>query len=70
MLFPQRRRLEKRDGGRPAALLALAMGRGELNPSSDVDVMFLHAAWPRIVPAMSGDGQQVLYLLWISIRVD
>jgi [protein-PII] uridylyltransferase len=50
----------------PLALVALGgYGRGELNPFSDVDVMFLHS---EDAPEISESGaqvvEQILYLLW------
>src|SRR5207249_5022223 len=50
----------------PIALLALGgYGRGELNPFSDVDVMFLHQEKGHGVSAATGQIiEQVLYFLW------
>ena len=52
----------------PTALTLLALGgygRGELNPSSDVDVMFLHNnSREQISPYAKQVIEQVLYLLW------
>ena len=50
----------------PVSLVALGgYGRGELNPSSDVDVMFLHAQNGLQLPEVLADTiQQVLYFLW------
>nr|MDQ2659727.1 HD domain-containing protein [Verrucomicrobiota bacterium] len=50
----------------PLALLALGgYGRGELNPYSDVDVMFLHEGQgDEISPYARQVLQQILYLLW------
>ena len=67
--FPQRRRLRRNEDGvrkTPLTLLALGgYGRGELNPSSDVDVMFLHAARATDRSSLCrADGRAVLYLLW------
>jgi [protein-PII] uridylyltransferase len=52
--------------GIPLALIALGgYGRGELNPFSDVDVMFLHEGKGRKVPAqLEQIVEQILYLLW------
>ncbi|MFL6513671.1 MAG: [protein-PII] uridylyltransferase [Chthoniobacterales bacterium] len=52
--------------GLPFALIALGgYGRGELNPFSDVDVMFLHEGKGRKVPAqLEQIVEQILYLLW------
>ncbi len=52
-----------------AALLALlaigGYGRGELNPYSDVDLLFLHDYAPGKVPAHVNEFiKQVLYVLW------
>src|SRR5437588_73739 len=55
-----------RNGMSPIALVALGgYGRRELNPCSDVDVMFLHREQGRNVSkATSQIIEQVLYLLW------
>ena len=54
------------NGACPIALLALGgYGRGELNPFSDVDVMFLHREKGRGVSAATSQViEQVLYFLW------
>src|SRR5438552_2652340 len=54
------------NGSCPIALLALGgYGRGELNPFSDVDVMFLHREKGREISAATGQiVEQVLYFLW------
>jgi len=54
------------NGHCPIALLALGgYGRGELNPFSDVDVMFLHREKGRGVSAATSQIiEQVLYFLW------
>jgi len=50
----------------PLTLLALGgYGRGELNPSSDVDVMFVHSENAESVSPYAAEVvEQVLYLLW------
>ncbi len=50
----------------PVSLVALGgYGRDELNPGSDVDVMFLHSsAGAEITPAVAQIIEQVLYFLW------
>jgi [protein-PII] uridylyltransferase len=50
----------------PVSLLALGgYGRVELNPSSDVDVMFLHPQTGRDLPqSLAQTIEQVLYFLW------
>jgi len=55
-----------RNGTSPIALVALGgYGRRELNPCSDVDVMFLHREHGRNVSKATGQIiEQVLYLLW------
>src|SRR5881392_2923325 len=51
----------------PLALIALGgYGRGELNPFSDVDVMFLHRQAGEISPRLKEMVNQILYLLWDS----
>jgi [protein-PII] uridylyltransferase len=51
---------------KPLALIALGgYGRGELNPFSDVDVMFLHELKSGKLGAETGQiVEQILYLLW------
>src|SRR5438045_3059707 len=55
-----------RNGTSPIALVALGgYGRRELNPCSDVDVMFLHhEQGANVSKATSQIIEQVLYLLW------
>ena len=50
----------------PVSLLAIGgYGRRELNPGSDVDVMFLYPQTGRELPAsIAHTVEQVLYLLW------
>ena len=50
----------------PLSLVALGgYGRGELNPGSDVDVMFLHTQTdPELPAALQETIEQVLYFLW------
>jgi len=50
----------------PVSLVALGgYGRGELNPASDVDLMFLHPHTGRVVPEpIAQTVEQVLYFLW------
>lgn len=50
----------------PLAVLALGgYGRGELNPCSDVDVMFVHGqSSGKVEPYVTQVVEQVLYLLW------
>ncbi|MGI9087281.1 MAG: [protein-PII] uridylyltransferase [Chthoniobacterales bacterium] len=59
-------RLDAETPPTPFALLALGgYGRGELNPSSDVDVMFLHSeTGDEVSPYAAHVVEQVLYLLW------
>ncbi|MGI8435553.1 MAG: [protein-PII] uridylyltransferase [Chthoniobacterales bacterium] len=51
---------------KPLAVLALGgYGRGELNPRSDVDVMFVHGEKSIVIPPyLEQVVEQVLYLLW------
>ncbi|MDQ6940754.1 MAG: HD domain-containing protein, partial [Verrucomicrobiota bacterium] len=59
-------RQQKKLSPTPLTLLALGgYGRGELNPSSDVDVMFLHNnSREQVSPYAAQVIEQVLYLLW------
>ncbi len=53
---------------RPLKLALVAIGgygRGELNPFSDVDIMFLHPDSPKTVDPRTHEAvQQILYMLW------
>ena len=61
-LCPRRRR---RAPATPSACALGGYGRGELNPCSDVDVMFLHRAAAKSVPkSLQQIVEQVLYFLW------
>ena len=56
----------------PVSLVALGgYGRGELNPASDVDVMFLHPNTGKKIPeSLAQTVEQVLYFLWdIGLKV-
>jgi [protein-PII] uridylyltransferase len=57
---------EKQKTVSPLTVIALGgYGRGELNPFSDVDVMFLHdKQGARISPYAAEVVEQILYLLW------
>src|ERR1700738_389725 len=57
---------EQGSNSAPLALIALGgYGRGELNPSSDVDVMLLHGGGAGSVsPYIEQVVEQILYLLW------
>ncbi len=50
----------------PLSVVALGgYGRGELNPGSDVDIMFLHPHTGKEVPeSLAQTVEEVLYLLW------
>ncbi len=39
-------------------------GRGELNPYSDIDIMFLHDSGNNVATEVSGMIEQILYSLW------
>src|SRR6267143_402050 len=54
------------NGESPIALVALGgYGRGELNPFSDVDIMFLHEdAMKQLDPRLNDIVQHILYMLW------
>ena len=59
---------QEKKGASPTPLTAVALGgygRGELNPFSDVDVMFLHDQNGSGVSPYAGQViEQILYLLW------
>ena len=49
----------------PAMVAIGGYGRGELNPHSDVDILFLHDHKPDSIPAPTNELiKQVLYVLW------
>ena len=54
--------------GKPLKLALVAIGgygRGELNPFSDVDIMFLHPDLPKkLDPRIDEAVQKILYMLW------
>ena len=57
---------DKRSDDAPAAMIAIGgYGRGELNPFSDVDVLFLHDFTADKVPDQVNELiKQILYVLW------
>jgi len=57
---------QRPNSGVPLTAIALGgYGRGELNPFSDVDVMFLHEkTGANVSPYVSEVVEQILYLLW------
>jgi len=56
---------QKEEAGSLALIALGGYGRGELNPFSDVDVMFLHAKNGKEVSTYVGQVvEQILYLLW------
>src|SRR5512141_934220 len=60
--------IEPRKAGEQPALVAIGgYGRGELNPNSDIDLMFLHSGKS---PQRTEDiAQKLLYFLW-DMRLD
>ena len=54
--------------GQPPRIALVATGgygRGEMNPFSDVDIMFLHPDTPKMLdPRLDGIVQKILYMLW------
>ena len=57
---------EKNTALSPMTMIALGgYGRGELNPCSDVDLMFLHSqSADKVSPFVTQTVEQILYLLW------
>lgn len=52
-------------GSLPAVLAIGGYGRGELNPYSDVDILFLHEHAPDAIPGhIDALIKQILYVLW------
>jgi len=60
--------IETAPPGKPLKLALVAIGgygRGELNPFSDVDIMFLHPDAPKkLDPQVDEIVQKILYMLW------
>ena len=53
------------DAGCGIAIVAIGgFGRGELNPHSDVDLMFLHEACPAVPPQIGAMIEAILRTLW------
>jgi len=67
-IFAAATNVAQRKGASPTPLTVVALGgygRGELNPFSDVDLMFLHDQnGPEISPYAEQVIEQILYLLW------
>ena len=60
--------IESRKAGEQLTLVAIGgYGRGELNPSSDIDLMFLHSG--KAPQRMEDIAQKLLYFLW-DMRLD
>src|SRR3990170_4901373 len=61
----------RRDGHRRTPLVLVALGgygRGELHPSSDLDLMLVHGG--EVAPYVQRMAQEILYTLWdLGLRV-